>query len=184
MTKTKLKKGDIVKCVLEGDNLRVGGIYIVQSTLGEMVNVSTYAYDEYGEGQKMITDITAPAINFQFIGSYRILTTDQDEDKALRYNEGKPQWSLVDFESLEDMVKVLEFGAKKYSRDNWKKGLYTVEICESLLRHVFKYLSGEDIDPESGEPHIGSIQANSMFLGYMDKNKPEFDNRVKNNKKQ
>ena len=30
-------------------------------------------------------------------------------EKALRYNEGKPQWSLIDFDSLEPMVRVLEY---------------------------------------------------------------------------
>ena len=37
-----------------------------------------------------------------------------DKEQALRYNEGKPQWSLVDFKSLEPLVEVLGFGAKKY----------------------------------------------------------------------
>jgi hypothetical protein len=36
-------------------------------------------------------------------------------EQALRYNTGKRQWSLVDFESLEGLVEVLEFGAEKYS---------------------------------------------------------------------
>lgn len=36
-------------------------------------------------------------------------------NSARRYNEGKLQWSLVDFKSLEGLVRVLEFGAFKYS---------------------------------------------------------------------
>lgn len=94
-----------------------------------------------------------------------------------RYNQGKPRWSLVDFDALEDMVKVLEFGATKYSDHNWKKGLKTTEIVESLLRHIFAYLRGEDIDPESKLPHIGHILCNAMFLAYTQKYKPEFDTR-------
>lgn len=34
---------------------------------------------------------------------------------ALRYNDNKPQWSLVDFNSLEPLVRVLEYGEHKYS---------------------------------------------------------------------
>lgn len=101
-------------------------------------------------------------------------------EKGDRFNEGKLQWSLVDFKSLEPMVRVLEFGAKKYSAENWKKGLYTKEIIESLLRHIFSILEGEDIDPESGEEHIGHVLCNAMFLSWMIKNKPQFDNRTKN----
>jgi hypothetical protein len=100
-------------------------------------------------------------------------------EKGNRLNQGKPQWSLVDFPSLEGMVRVLEFGAKKYSRSNWKKGLPTTEICESMLRHTFAYLQGEDNDPESGISHIGHIQCNAMFLGHMQKNRPDMDTRDK-----
>ena len=96
---------------------------------------------------------------------------------ALRYNSGKLQWSLVDFDALEDMVKVLEFGAKKYSADDWKKGLNTNEITESMMRHLFAYLRGEDIDPESGLPHTGHIMCNAMFLSYMQKFAKKFDSR-------
>lgn len=88
------------------------------------------------------------------------------EEKSLRYNEGKPQWSLVDFKSLEPMVRVMEYGCTKYSRDNWKKGLDTTQILESLSRHLFALMSGEIIDPESGQFHIGHIQANAMFWQY------------------
>ena len=36
-------------------------------------------------------------------------------EQALRYNDGKLQWSLVHYESLEPMIRVLEYGAHKYS---------------------------------------------------------------------
>ena len=90
----------------------------------------------------------------------------EQKEKSIRLNEGKLQWSLVDFKSLEPMVRVLEFGAKKYSRYNWKKGMETHEICESMLRHIFAYLSGEENDPESGLSHIGHIQCNAKFLQF------------------
>jgi hypothetical protein len=104
---------------------------------------------------------------------------ENEKELALRYNSGKPRWSLVDFESLEGMVKVLEFGAKKYSEHNWKKGLKTTDILDSLLRHTTAYLSGEDLDAESGLPHTAHILCNGMFLAYMEKHKPELDTRFK-----
>lgn len=99
------------------------------------------------------------------------------EKKGKRFNKGKLRWSLVDFPSLEPMVKVLEFGAEKYDDHNWKKGLSTTEICESLLRHLTAYLDGEDSDKESGISHIGHIQCNAMFLAYMMREKKEMDTR-------
>ncbi len=51
-------------------------------------------------------------------------------------------------------------------RDNWKKGLDLNQILESISRHLFALMSGEIIDPESGQFHIGHIQANCMFWQY------------------
>lgn len=102
------------------------------------------------------------------------------KDQGLRYNEGKPKWSLVDFDSLEGIVKVLEHGCKKYERDNWKKGMPVSEVLESLLRHVFALMRGEEKDKESGLPHIWHVQTNAMFVDYITRNKPEF-NDIKNN---
>jgi hypothetical protein len=101
------------------------------------------------------------------------------ENKGNRNNQGKPQWSLVDFPSLEGTVRVLEFGAKKYAPHNWRKGLPTTEICDSLLRHTFAYLNGEDNDPESGLSHVDHIQCNAMFLKHMVQNRPDMDTRYK-----
>lgn len=90
--------------------------------------------------------------------------------EGLRYNEGKRKWSLVHFQSLEPMIEVLEFGAKKYEPDNWKKGFPKKEVLESMQRHLAKLFDGEEIDQESGLHHIGHIMCNAMFYSYMLKN--------------
>jgi Domain of unknown function (DUF5664) len=87
---------------------------------------------------------------------------------ADRRNEGKSKWSLVNFKALEPMVRVLEFGCQKYSRDNWKKGLDKTEILESMQRHLAALIDGELIDGESGVSHMGHIQCNAMFYNYFD----------------
>lgn len=85
---------------------------------------------------------------------------------AQRFNEEKPEWSLVDFDALVPMVKVLEYGREKYAAHNWKKGLPYTQTAESLLRHTYAFLNGEDIDPESGLPHVGHMMCNTMFMSY------------------
>ena len=87
-------------------------------------------------------------------------------DKALRYNQGKLKWSLVDLESLEGMVRVLEFGAIKYSPDNWKKGLDRKEVLESMMRHLTALMGGNEEDLESELRHISHIMCNAMFYEY------------------
>ena len=84
---------------------------------------------------------------------------------ALRYNEGKPCLSQIDLTCLADCAKVLEFGAKKYGRNNWRKGMPVDKLLDSLLRHIAAIQRGDHIDLESGISHIGHIQSNAMFLG-------------------
>lgn len=65
------------------------------------------------------------------------------DEKALRYNEGKPKWSLVHYESIVPMIRVLEFGALKYAPDNWKKSMDLKEILNSIQRHLAKLMNGK-----------------------------------------
>lgn len=88
------------------------------------------------------------------------------KEKALRYNKGKREWSLVDYKSLEPLVDVLKFGADKYARDNWKLDMPIQSIVDSMIRHVTAFSDGEVNDPESGLPHIGHIMCNAMFIQY------------------
>lgn len=97
--------------------------------------------------------------------------------QGIRHNQGKPQWSQIDFKALEPMVRVLEQGGERVGRDNWKKGLLVRETIESLLRHTFALLAGEDNDQESNQPHIGHILSNAMFISHMLQNRPDMDNR-------
>ena len=91
---------------------------------------------------------------------------EQPVEQAKRYNEGKPQWSLVHFKSLEPMVRVLEFGALKYAPKNWQKPMDTMKILESMQRHLVALFDGEEVDSESGISHIGHIMCNAMFYNY------------------
>lgn len=96
------------------------------------------------------------------------------KDQAMRFNGGKVEFSQIPLHLLEDGARVLMFGAQKYARNNWKKGLPVNEIIDSLMRHLSALQRGEYIDPESGLPHHGHMFCNWMFLTYVLKHKPEF----------
>lgn len=87
-------------------------------------------------------------------------------EKAMRFNEGKTKWSLVHFNSLIPMVKVLEKGALKYAPFNWMKPMDLKEIEESAMRHLTAIIDGETHDPETGELHIGHLMCNCLFWSY------------------
>ena len=87
-------------------------------------------------------------------------------EKSLRYNIGKPRWSLLNFQALVPLVRVMEYGCIKYSSENWKKGLDKKEILDSLTRHLTALIDGQEHDEESKVHHIGHIMANCMFYSF------------------
>ena len=113
-----------------------------------------------------------------------IINQIQDEElventKAARYNEGKDPMHLVPPDAIRAMAKVLEVGAKKYALRNWELGAsYSVPYA-SLMRHLLAFWDGEDLDPESGLPHVYHILMNSaMLVRYFEEFK-ELDDRPK-----
>jgi hypothetical protein len=82
----------------------------------------------------------------------------KDDSKKLRY-------SLLPLVALEEVVRVLEFGAEKYAVDNWRKvpdG--KVRYWDAAMRHVLAYKRGELLDPESGLSHLAHAICCLMFI--------------------
>ena len=75
-------------------------------------------------------------------------------DEAVKADEGKVRLDLLPVAPLWYVAKVYTYGAKKYAPDNWRKGMSWSRIYAALLRHLFRFWNGEDIDPESGLPHL------------------------------
>ncbi len=72
----------------------------------------------------------------------------------------KPPLRLVPSALLLYVSKVMGLGARKYGPYNWrtKKVRYSVYI-EAALRHLMASLDGEDLDEESGMPHVAHAAA-------------------------
>jgi hypothetical protein len=89
------------------------------------------------------------------------------ETKALRYNEGKLDWTLLDFNAITPLVLGMEYGKKKYSRDNWKnKCDDPKQHIQSAFRHLISIANGEEFDQESGVRHSGHVMCNMMMYNF------------------
>ncbi len=83
---------------------------------------------------------------------------------SMRFNKGKLNWGLFPMTAAGEVVKVLMYGARKYTVGNWQKGCPWVETWESAMRHMILWRDGEDIDPESGCHHLAHVCCNMLFL--------------------
>lgn len=100
---------------------------------------------------------------------------------AINYDSGKPCLALLPPYPLVEVTKVLEFGARKYSSHNWRrgKGLAASRNLSSALRHLFAWMEGEDRDQESGLNTLAHAACRIMFLMQTLKDHPESDDRYR-----
>lgn len=83
---------------------------------------------------------------------------------AIRFDEGKPDISLIPPEYLEGLARVFMYGTQKYARENWRKGMKWSRVYSSAMRHLLAFWKGEEIDAESGLPHLIHAAWNLLVL--------------------
>ena len=57
--------------------------------------------------------------------------------------ENKGRYDLLPCHAMERLAKHFEAGSKKYSDNNWRKGMPLNRYLDSALRHLFKFMDGE-----------------------------------------
>lgn len=90
---------------------------------------------------------------------------------SLKDTKGKLRWSLLPMAEVEEVMKVIDFGANKYEPNSWKKN--TINECyDALYRHLVnwdkKFSSAQlPLDEESRLDHMAHIAANAIFILYL-----------------
>lgn len=87
---------------------------------------------------------------------------------GVKFDREKPRWDLLDLKVMEEVVKVLTHGARKYADDNWKivpnaKKRYHA----ALLRHIAEDQSGQvfDTGPDGdGEYVMAHVLCCAFFM--------------------
>jgi len=102
--------------------------------------------------------------------------------EGTKHDGDKIRTDLYPVASFLGTCRVLTHGAKKYAARNWEKGIMFGRVYGALLRHLFAWWGGEDVDPESGEHHLDHAGCCMAFLQHYAKNPGSyatFDDRPK-----
>jgi hypothetical protein len=83
----------------------------------------------------------------------------------MKFDQEKPDYTLLPWGSVEEIVKVLDLGAKKYARDNWKLvSNGKTRYLAAAFRHMAAYAQGQRTDPETGLSHMAHVGCCVLFL--------------------
>jgi len=102
-----------------------------------------------------------------------------EKGSGARFNNGKADLSLIPLSTMEDEARVWMYGAQKYAAWNWAKGMNWSVPLACALRHLAKFQAGEDLDKETGLPHIAHAMCNLRMLTLYSKTYKEGDDRPK-----
>jgi Domain of unknown function (DUF5664) len=103
--------------------------------------------------------------------------------EALHKDEGKLglQYILA-MSGLDSLARVGDYGAKKYDQWNYTKGMSWMKLLGSCSRHLISFIRGEDLDLESGLPHLAHLAFDALILlGYMEDHREKDDRFGKTN---
>jgi hypothetical protein len=86
---------------------------------------------------------------------------------GVKHDGGKPPMGLLPASALREVAEVLDFGAQKYSPNNWRHVRPGHRYLDASLRHLFAYSEGEDIDHGpggSGLSHLAHAACCILFM--------------------
>lgn len=91
---------------------------------------------------------------------------EKDTTGGRKDDGGKLPWHLLPYDAVEDIVKVLDFGAKKYAPRNWEKGIVYSRVYGALMRHLVAWWMKENggRDKETGLSHLAHAGCCVLFL--------------------
>lgn len=84
---------------------------------------------------------------------------------GMKLGQSKPMYNLLPAKAIDEMAKVMTFGAMKYAPNNWQlveDGLERYRAAPP--RHSFAMQSGEVLDSESGLHHAAHAMCCASFI--------------------
>lgn len=86
-------------------------------------------------------------------------------EQGIKFDNNKPEYGLIPPHALDEIVKVLTYGATKYDRENWRKVPDRERrYFDAMMRHLWAIRRGEDVDSETGISHYAHAGCCLLFL--------------------
>jgi Domain of unknown function (DUF5664) len=98
--------------------------------------------------------------------------------EASHLDEGKVQLQhILAMPGLDQVALVGEYGFRKYGdRWNYRKGMPWSKLLGSCSRHLAAFIRGQNLDNESGLPHLAHLAYDClMLLEYMESHNAQDD---------
>lgn len=98
--------------------------------------------------------------------------------RGRKHDAEKDRWDLLPYSAIQEVVKVLTFGARKYGPENWKDVPDARRrYFAASQRHTIAWWSGEKIDPEWGLNHLAHACCCLLFLLWLDQQPEQIGKR-------
>ena len=92
----------------------------------------------------------------------------EPENKGVKSDQGKTQWSYLPVPAVKAVVDVMAYGDTKYPApdgSNWKRVPDAKKrYYNAAMRHLTSWWDGEQNDPETGYNHLAHACSNLLFL--------------------
>jgi len=134
------------------------------NTYQEVIHAEVAAINNLGDKKGKIMYVTHyPCDNCKEAINKANLTFEV-VDMFIKFDNGKLRYSLIPPHAMEELAKVLTYGAKKYKPNNWRKVKDLSRYEDALFRHLQEWRKGNELDKESKLPHLSHALANIVFL--------------------
>lgn len=111
-------------------------------------------------------------------------TTSQEKGSGARWlGSDKVPYEFVPLHLVAGAARVFKHVTERKDRPypmwNWAKGMPWLVPFACMMRHMAAWLIGEDLDRETGMPHLDHAHCNLLMLIHYAQAYPEGDNRPK-----
>ena len=97
--------------------------------------------------------------------------------QALKFSAGKPPFTLIPIEGMEAEALAFDYGRHKYAAWNHTLPGSQTALADAAARHIWEWVTGVDVDPESGVHVLGHARACLSMLLTRIRLHPEWDDR-------